>query len=157
MKVVVAKVSDFAEGERRIVEVEGGSVGVFRVGDNFYALRNFCPHQGGPLCIGAIAGWPISDKPGEMRMDDDAPLLACPWHGWEYDLATGQSFLGRGNPRARRYEVSVSSGADLVGDAAPPVEGPVAEQGGRADRIPGPYIAETVPVEVSEQYVVVDA
>jgi nitrite reductase/ring-hydroxylating ferredoxin subunit len=191
MKVVVSTVKDFPDGERRMVEVNGRSVGVFRRGNSFYALRNQCPHQGGPLCIGAIAAWPVSSGPGDVGMDESVMLLACPWHGWEYDLATGQSFLGPGNPRARHYEVSVTSGRALVEESAPggqpePQEG----QGGggapaaqtqsaqslsvetrsterpsippdspalRAGLVPGPYVAETVPVSVEEEYVVIDA
>lgn len=176
MKVVVSRVKDFPEGERRMVEVNGRSVGVFRRGESFYALRNQCPHQGGPLCIGAIAAWPVSSGPGDFGMDESIMLLACPWHGWEYDLATGQSFLGPGNPRARQYKVSVASGRELAGEAAtgagPPAERPSGEPAERpsgerpsvppdspairAGLIPGPYVAETVPVSVEEEYVVID-
>jgi nitrite reductase/ring-hydroxylating ferredoxin subunit len=162
MKVVVSTVKDFPDGERRMVEVNGRSVGVFRRGDSFYALRNQCPHQGGPLCIGAIAAWPVSSGPGDVGMDESVMLLACPWHGWEYDLATGQSFLGPGNPRARHYDVSVTSGRALVEEGAPggqperpsiPPDSPAL----RAGLVPGPYVAETVPVSVEEEYVVIDA
>ncbi|MBO0893727.1 MAG: Rieske (2Fe-2S) protein [Acidimicrobiales bacterium] len=180
MKVVVSSVKDFPDGERRMVEVNGRSVGVFRRGDSFYALRNQCPHQGGPLCIGAIAAWPVSSGPGDFGMDESVMLLACPWHGWEYDLATGQSFLGPGNPRARQYQVSVTSGRALIGESGAggeepenpvpaenpaPAENPVLAGSPvppdspaiRAGLVPGPYVAETVPVSVEEEYVVIDA
>jgi nitrite reductase/ring-hydroxylating ferredoxin subunit len=169
MKVVVSSVKDFPDGDRRMVEVNGRSVGVFRRGDSFYALRNQCPHQGGPLCIGAIAAWPVSSGPGDFGMDESVMLLACPWHGWEYDLATGQSFLGPGNPRARQYQVSVTSGRALVREGGaggeeperptPPAESqvPADSPAIRAGLIPGPYVAETVPVSVEEEYVVIDA
>jgi predicted TIM-barrel fold metal-dependent hydrolase/nitrite reductase/ring-hydroxylating ferredoxin subunit len=97
MKVVVGKVSDFGNGDRRIIDVNGKSIGVFRIDDRFYAIRNRCPHQFGPLCLGTLAQRAVSDGPGDMRMDDGPPLIACPWHGWEYDLATGQSFMGPGD------------------------------------------------------------
>jgi nitrite reductase/ring-hydroxylating ferredoxin subunit len=143
MRVVVGKVSDFGNGDRKIVDVNGKSVGVFRIGDDFYALRNRCPHQWGPLCLGDFAPRAISDGPGDVRLDSGPPLIACPWHGWEYDLATGQSFMGpgRGNMAARSYDVTVLPGSELP----------------RADgRVPGPYVAETVPVSVEQDYVVVD-
>jgi nitrite reductase/ring-hydroxylating ferredoxin subunit len=146
MRVVVAPVADFKPGDRRIITVGGRSIGVFRVGDRFYGIRNRCPHQGGPLCQGRIAPWALSSGPGRFEMEAEASLLACPWHGWEYDLATGQSFLGPAEPGVKSYDVSVEHG-DALGDAAPP----------RAERIPGPYVAETFPVRVEEDYVVVDA
>lgn len=139
MKVVVGKVSDFENGDRKIVDVNGKSIGVFRIGDRFYALRNRCPHQFGPLCVGELAPRAVSDGPGDVRMDSGPPLLACPWHGWEYDLATGQSFLGPGEPGVKSYDVDVEPGAHLAG------------------REPGPYVAETFPVHVEEDYVVIDA
>jgi nitrite reductase/ring-hydroxylating ferredoxin subunit len=150
VKVVVGRVSDFENGDRKIVDVNGKSIGVFRVDDQFYAIRNRCPHQFGPLCLGSLAPRAISSGPGIVTMDPGPPLLACPWHGWEYDIATGQSFMGpgRGNRAARRYDVSVLPGSELVGPA---------EVGGRPDaRVPGPYIAETMPVSVEQDYVVVD-
>jgi nitrite reductase/ring-hydroxylating ferredoxin subunit len=150
MKVVVGKVSDFGNGDRKIVDVNGKSVGVFRIGDEFFAIRNRCPHQWGPLCLGDFAPRAVSGGPGDVHLDSGPPLIACPWHGWEYDLATGQSFMGpgRGNMAALSYDVTVLPGSELAG-----------EHGGepRADgRVPGPYVAETMPVSVEQDYVVVD-
>ena len=154
MKVVVGKVSDFENGDRKIIDVNGKSIGVFRVDDRFYAIRNRCPHQFGPLCVGTLAQRAVSDGPGDLRMDDGPPLIACPWHGWEYDLATGQSFMGpgRGNMAALSYDVSVLPGSELAR-----AEGTAEGSQERPDgRVPGPYVAETVPVSVEQDYVVVE-
>ena len=150
MKVVVGKVSDFENGDRKIIDVNGKSIGVFRVDDQFYALRNRCPHQFGPLCVGTLAPRAVSSGPGDVQLDAGPPLIACPWHGWEYDLATGQSFMGpgRGNTPALSYDVNVLPGSEIAGD-----EGSRARPDGR---IPGPYVAETVPVSVEQDYVVVE-
>jgi nitrite reductase/ring-hydroxylating ferredoxin subunit len=150
MRVVVGKVSDFENGDRKIVDVNGKSIGVFRIDDRFYALRNRCPHQFGPLCVGELAPRAVSDGPGDVRMDPGPPLLACPWHGWEYDIATGQSFMGpgRGNMAALAYDVSVLPGNEV----AQMEQNQVRPDG----RIPGPYVAETVPVSVEQDYVVVE-
>jgi nitrite reductase/ring-hydroxylating ferredoxin subunit len=98
MRIVVCRLDEFPPGERRIVQAGRRSIGVFRVGDRFYAINNYCPHQGGPLCLGRTKPWVSSSGPGEFVLAEDDALLACPWHGWEYDLATGQSFLGPGEP-----------------------------------------------------------
>ena len=147
VRVVVAPVNEFGPGERRIVDAGRRSIGVFRVGDRFYAVRNRCPHMGGPLCQGRVAPWAVSSGPGDFRMEGEPALLACPWHGWEYELATGQSFLGPGEPGVKAYDVSVQPGSELS-------EGDVPEREGRQ---PGPYVAETFPVYVEEDYVVLDA
>ncbi len=133
MKFVVARLDEFPPGERRILRVGGREIGVFRVDDRFFALRNRCPHQGGPLCTGRVFPRIVSDRPGHVRLDDGPPLLVCPWHGWQYDMASGQSYAP-GDPRVRSYEVSVERG-DVI----------------------GPYVAETFPVHVEEEYVVVEA
>jgi nitrite reductase/ring-hydroxylating ferredoxin subunit len=151
MRVVVAPVRDFPPGERRIIEVGRRSIGVFRVGDRFYAISNRCPHQGGPLCLGRLAPWAVSDGPGDLRMDDGDVLLACPWHGWEYDLATGQSFLGPSETPVRSYAVSVEPGSVLDGGGSAADVATASR-----DRVPGPYVAETFPVRVEEEYVVID-
>ncbi|MGH3388399.1 MAG: Rieske (2Fe-2S) protein [Actinomadura sp.] len=160
MRVVVAPVRDFPPGERRIIEVGRRSIGVFRVGERFYAISNRCPHQGGPLCLGRIAPWTVSDGPGDLRMEDEeqSALLACPWHGWEYDLATGQSFLGPSEVPVRSYTVSVEPGGTLDRQAAPDGGEPAASTTATATRgrVPGPYVAETFSVHVEEDYVVVD-
>lgn len=131
MRHVVSRLADFPAGERRIVTLDNRSIGVFRVGDDFYAVRNRCPHQGGPLCQGRVFRPLVAAQPGQARHTDEAPMIACPWHGWEYDLATGQSFVGSGEPHVRAYSVSV-------------------------ERLPGPYVAETFPVAVEDDYVVVE-
>jgi nitrite reductase/ring-hydroxylating ferredoxin subunit len=160
MKVVVGKVSDFGNGDRKIIDVNGKSIGVFRIDDEFYAIRNRCPHQFGPLCVGTLAQRAVSDGPGDVRMDDGPPLIACPWHGWEYDLATGQSFMGpgHGSMAALSYDVSVLPGSDLAAGAGSQAADGQAEAGRpRADgRVPGPYVAETMAVSVEQDYVVVE-
>ena len=109
MKTVVARLADFPPDERRIVTVGNRSIGVFRVGDEFYAVRNRCPHQGGPLCLGRVFRRAVSDEPGRVRYTDEAPLIACPWHGWEYDLASGRCAADR-RYSLRRFEVTVREG-----------------------------------------------
>ena len=157
MRVVVGKVSDFEDGGRKIVDVNGKSVGVFRIDDQFYAIRNRCPHQWGPLCLGDFAPRAVSSGPGDVHVDDGPPLLACPWHGWEYDLATGQSFAGPGHGLAPAlvYDVDVLPGSEVV---QPPGDTDGADGGAaRADgRVPGPYVAETLAVSVEQDYVVVE-
>ena len=149
MRVVVAPLRSFPSGERRIVEVGGRSIGVFRVGESFFGIRNRCPHQGGPLCLGHVLGVACADAPGSSPLVGDPLRIACPWHGWEYDLDTGQSFMGTLAPGVRSYGVELSPGESLA-----PGEVPAAAP---AKRIPGPYVAETFEVNVEDEYVVLHA
>ena len=145
-KHIVAGVEELPPGGRKVVEVAGRSIGVFNVGGEFYALRNSCPHQGGPLCTGSIAGFVTSTGPGEYQLTRQGEILRCPWHGWEFDIRTGQSWFDPRKVRVRRYEVHVAS-EDAVAtiDPAAPVE-----------MEKGPYAAETYPVTVERRYVVIE-
>ncbi|HJS95860.1 MAG TPA: Rieske 2Fe-2S domain-containing protein [Solirubrobacteraceae bacterium] len=143
----MAPVRSFADGERRIVDVGGRSIGVFRVGERFYGIRNRCPHQGGPLCLGHVLGDAVADSPGAARISSDPLRIACPWHGWEYDLDSGQSFMGGAMAGVKSYGVGLEPGGSLLEEAtARPSE-----------RVPGPYVAETFEVSVEDEYVVLNA
>jgi 3-phenylpropionate/trans-cinnamate dioxygenase ferredoxin subunit len=145
-KHVVATIGEIPPGGRKIVEVLGRSIGVFNVNGEFFALRNRCPHQGGPLCAGRAFGVLLPGQPGEYHFSRPGELLRCPWHGWEFDIRTGQSWFDPARTRVRAYEVSVASGETLV---ATETEEPAALE-------KGPYVAETYPVSVEEQYILIE-
>ena len=104
---VVAAAVELPPGTRRIIEVEGRSIGVFNVDGRYYALRNACPHQGAPLCLGSIGGTMVESRPGEYRWEREGEILRCPWHGWEFDLTDGKSVFNPHRTRVRSYRVSV--------------------------------------------------
>ena len=62
-RVVVGKVSEITEGGRKLVVPFRGraGIGVFNVRGTFYALRNICPHNRGPLCTGHVSGRFVAD------------------------------------------------------------------------------------------------
>ncbi|HJZ48913.1 MAG TPA: Rieske (2Fe-2S) protein [Roseiflexaceae bacterium] len=109
---IIGRASELPPGERTIVEVEGRSIGVFNVHGRYYALRNRCPHQGAPLCLGAIKGMALPSKPGEYRWGREGQILRCPWHGWEFDILTGRSIFNPHRMRVRTYEVTVEPDDD---------------------------------------------
>lgn len=104
---VVGKVSEMPPGDRRIVAVEGRSIGVFNVDGSFFALRNSCPHQAAPLCLGSIKGMTMPSKPGEYIWARDGEILRCPWHGWEFDIKTGRSIFNPHKTRVKAYDVTI--------------------------------------------------
>jgi 3-phenylpropionate/trans-cinnamate dioxygenase ferredoxin subunit len=133
---VVARALDVAPGHVKIVNVDGREIGVFNLDGKYFALANRCPHEGGPLCQGRIVALVQSDGPGTYRLAPDKEFLRCPWHGWEFDIRTGQSWCDPKSTRARQFQVTVEPGEKLV---------------------KGPYVAETFPVSVEEEYLVVEA
>ena len=81
MTAIRVPLADVAVGRPMLVEAEGARLVLVRVGDRVHALGDVCAHKGGPLSEGKLSG----------------ARLACPWHGWMYDVRTGQCmFAGRG-------------------------------------------------------------
>jgi 3-phenylpropionate/trans-cinnamate dioxygenase ferredoxin subunit len=109
----VARVDDLPPGSRVIVELEGQSIGVFNVNGEFLAVLNVCPHELGPVCLGRVGGTTLPSPPGEYRWGRDGEILACPWHGWEFDLLTSKPLFGT-LPNLRRFPVTVIDGAVYV-------------------------------------------
>jgi 3-phenylpropionate/trans-cinnamate dioxygenase ferredoxin subunit len=118
----VAKVIDIPPGSRKIVEVAGRSIGVFNVGGRFFAVKNSCPHQGGPLCLGRTIGLVTSSGPGEFSYEREGEILRCPWHGWEFDLATGRSVVDPNGIRVKSYPVELEPEPESLQAETYPVE-----------------------------------
>ena len=135
-KHVVAAVGEIPPGTRKLAQLNGRAIVVFNLGGEFFALNNRCPHRGGSLCQGKQTGLVQSSEPGEYQYTRKGEIIRCPWHGWEFDIRTGQSWCDPTRVRVRHYPVSVQPGTQLVA---------------------GPYVAETVPVTVEDDYVVVEA
>lgn len=99
-----------------VVEVDGRAVGVFRLGDEVYAYLNVCPHQGGPVGTGglfpAIRGEVRNRRLREYH-DPDTTVIACPWHGWEFDVRTG-SCLADASRQLRAFPATVRDGEVFV-------------------------------------------
>jgi nitrite reductase/ring-hydroxylating ferredoxin subunit len=115
-ELFVERISDFAEGDRRIVCHDGLEIGVFHWQEQFYAYQNLCLHQGGPCCEGVIMQ-KVEDvlAPDQtwlgQRFSDAEAHFVCPWHGYEYDIKTGQC-AGNRSLRLKSYPV-VRRGEDL--------------------------------------------
>jgi nitrite reductase/ring-hydroxylating ferredoxin subunit len=108
---VVGPVSDFPPGTHRIVKIRNVEMGIFNVAGVFYALPNVCPHQVGPLCTGTVNGTMIRNAETGWRhvWARNGEILTCPWHGIEFDIATGQS-LSSPRLKVRTYPVTVEDG-----------------------------------------------
>ena len=143
---IVANVDDIPPGKRMLVNVKGREIGIFNVDGEYLAISNRCPHEGASLCKGRIVGLVESSEPGSYQFSRRGELLRCPWHGWEYDVKTGQSWYDPVHPRVRQYPVAIETGRVLVEDPDAPAPG----------FQKGPYVAETYPVSVDETYIVVE-
>lgn len=90
---VVGRVADIPPGTFKLVPIGRHGVGVYNVGGVFYAIANYCPHEGGPLCAGRTGGRTVVDDsvPGGAGLVRDGEYIYCPWHQWGFELSTGTS------------------------------------------------------------------
>ena len=97
-------VSELPEGTQKAVTVAGQDVALFHHGGKITAICGTCPHQGGPLAEGKVE-----------RGADGVLRVACPWHGWQFDIATGNMPLELG-VRQAVHEVKIQDGIIFVSD-----------------------------------------
>lgn len=96
----IAALEDIPAQGARLIRTADGCVALFRTSDDkVFALDDRCPHKGGPLSEGIVAGHTIT----------------CPLHNWVFDLNTGQA-QGEDEGSVRSYAVRVEAGRILVDD-----------------------------------------
>ena len=96
--VRVCKTTDVKAGCGRSIEINGKPLARFNVDGGFYAINDVCGHRGGPLGEGEL----------------DGKTVICPWHGWRYNVTTGENELVPDLP-TEKYDVTVD-GEDILVD-----------------------------------------
>jgi nitrite reductase/ring-hydroxylating ferredoxin subunit len=104
--------------QRKILDAGGREIVVFRFGNRCYAMDNWCLHMGGPVGEGRIVGRVEAVLDDQMRclgerFSETEIHLVCPWHGYEYNIATGE-YAGDRRMRLRTYEVVEREGQVYV-------------------------------------------
>ena len=94
--VKVAQVSEIPPGTGKVVQANGKAIAVFNCDGTFYAIDNTCKHRGGPLGEGSLLGTTVT----------------CPWHGWEYDVASGSCSMDP-SIAVQKFDVTVQ-GQDVL-------------------------------------------
>jgi nitrite reductase/ring-hydroxylating ferredoxin subunit len=95
--VKVAEANEIVDGKSKVVRAGGRTLAIFRVKDQYFALNNSCLHRGGPLGEGDLDGFNV----------------ACPWHGWTYDVRTG-SFEIIPTLKVRNYPVKREGNSIMI-------------------------------------------
>ena len=114
---MVGALADIADGDHRTYQIGKLEVGVFRQGGSVVAWENRCPHAGGPVCQGRIYRKVeevlAADRTSQGLRFSSTPQIVCPWHGFEFDVATGRH-PGDPKMRLRPVEASVREGRIYV-------------------------------------------
>jgi nitrite reductase (NADH) small subunit len=113
-EVNIGPTSEFGDPGRKIVAFENFEVGVFKLGGEFYAYLNHCPHMGGPACQGKIIAKVdeviAADRTSKgMAFSKTQTNMVCPWHGYEFNIRTGRH-AGNSKVGLRPMKVRVEDG-----------------------------------------------
>jgi nitrite reductase (NADH) small subunit len=100
MALAVATTDEIPPGERKFFDIDGTEIAVINLEGEYYAIRNSCPHMEGPIGRG-----PMFSEGGEAR-------IACPFHGWEFDLDSGKALFE--SKRLQTYDVTVEDDEVVV-------------------------------------------
>ena len=114
---LVCPEEEIADGGRKVVASGDKEIGIFRVKGALHAWHNMCPHRQGPICQGRIYPEVVEpiDENCEVRtlQYNEANMhVACPWHGWEFNLETGRNAISR--YRLARAELAIREGQIYV-------------------------------------------
>ena len=109
---------EIEDGGRRVVDCDGAEIGVFRMKGKLFAWHNRCVHRGGPVCQGRSYHRVVEPlaADGSSRFqdyDEDTYHIVCPWHGYEYDLETGEH-PGNAKVRLRPVKIEIEEGQVYV-------------------------------------------
>ena len=124
--ILVAREDELPEGERKIISYGNDTIGVFHHKGKWYALRNSCLHRGGPVAAGTL----------------DGDILACPWHGYQYNITNGQ-LLYDPSASLKMYLVVIQDGGVYI-------EVPSANGSITTDQPVEPPVQKAVPPALEE-------
>ena len=94
----VGQIDELPPGKSMIVKINDRPIALFNVAGTVHAVDNECLHRQGPLAEGELEGH----------------IVTCPWHGWQYDVRTGQNEFDLAI-QLQTYDVQVEDGEVRVG------------------------------------------
>jgi nitrite reductase (NADH) small subunit len=125
-EIPIGSVDAFPVGKMHIVQAGALEIGVVRQQNGtIHAIRNRCPHKGAPICLGSVGGTMLPSAPGTLTFGLDQTVVRCPWHGYEFDLATGQGLFSNAGMRVRTFPVAVRDGVAYLTRLPSPAQRPM--------------------------------
>lgn len=91
---------------------------MFNLAGEYHVILNWCPHQGGALCEGELSGLTEASFDRDTlevseRWNRDGEIIACPRHGWSFDLKSGESISDK-DVSVPTYPVEIENGTVVV-------------------------------------------
>jgi 3-phenylpropionate/trans-cinnamate dioxygenase ferredoxin subunit len=108
----IGALDDYPPGAIRSISVRGRPVAVIHWRHKVFAVRDVCPHMGGPVC-GTVGPQLAAAGVGRITSNLATPVLRCAWHGWEFDLGSCRSVTDS-RMRLISYPVVLRDGEVLI-------------------------------------------
>ena len=116
MRRSVCNISQLAPGTMKTFLVDKITIVVARtLGGSLHCLYGRCPHQGGELGLGRLAGTTLPGNPGEYKYGRHSEIVRCPWHGFEFDIRNGRCLADPERLRVKIFDIW-TEGEDIVVD-----------------------------------------
>ena len=117
-EVSIGRADAFPDPGRKVIELDGIEIGIFKYNGVFTAFENICPHLGGPACQGLMLPRTIDDISEDnvhlsRSFSKHQHNVICPWHGMEFDVSTGEHVTTK-TLRLRKVAVRIEEGELLV-------------------------------------------
>ena len=109
----VATTEEIPDGGYKLIPRGKKEIGLFRRGDSYYAILNYCPHAGAPICEGKVEGVLVASADGTYELQSERLVLRCPWHHWEFEIKTGAPVCNI-KQRLKTYKVMVDGNQILI-------------------------------------------
>jgi nitrite reductase/ring-hydroxylating ferredoxin subunit len=114
-KFIVCSAMELQPGQNKLVSVDGVNIALFNVNNKIHGFRNECPHMGAPLVFGKVTGTMVPSEPHAYEYGCDNEIVRCPWHGWEFQMESGQSLYDcKKGLRLQKFDVRKEEGSIVL-------------------------------------------
>ncbi len=90
MKFLIGTKNDFKENNGKEIVVDGREIAVFKINNQFFAIKNICPHKGWKLHEGFV--------------NQNTTSVRCSGHSWEFNVKTGE-YLRNPNIKIKTFPI----------------------------------------------------
>jgi nitrite reductase (NADH) small subunit len=116
LKHIVCNQEEIVSGEMRAYLINNKTSIVVGCNKNneYFAVRDVCPHQGARLSQGELTWNTISNEPSTYEITREGEIIRCPWHSFDFDTKSGQCMAAPQRMKVKTYKVIVEDGRVVV-------------------------------------------
>lgn len=111
MEQLICQMEDLEEKRTRVFRVKEHEIGILLLKGKIHAFENYCPHMGGPICLGDVVGAiKVNLREDKQVIDEyvseNDMRIVCPWHGFEFHSDTG-NYVVDDSFKLKKYKTEI--------------------------------------------------